>query len=341
MTKSDISPSQHLKRFFTFILDCLAYLALAALLYVPYMMQPILGVDKAILKERSSPALLQHHVDMLSVKLPHRAAAPDLIEPTAQYIYAEFSRFSDDVSFQNFEVDGETFKNIIVRFGPRSRQSPVYIIGAHYDSEQGNPGADDNASGVAGLLELARLFSRRPPQVPVELAAYALEEPPHFRTKSMGSFQHAKSLFDNNREVALMISLEMLGYYSDDPNSQKYPLPGMNLLYPDSGNFIALVGRLSDPFIMRKYKKAFTHSTDLPVYSMNAPTLLPGVDFSDHLNFWRFDFPAIMITDTAFYRNPHYHKTSDTLDTLDFERMAKAVDGVFGSIIYSEAFSSF
>lgn len=341
MTKSDISPGRYLKRFVTFILDCLAYLALAVLLYVLYMMQPIWGVDKAILKERSSPALLQHHVEMLSVKLPHRAPVPDLIEPTAQYIYAELSRFSDDVSFKNFEVDGETFKNIIARFGPRSDQSPVYIIGAHYDSEHGNPGADDNASGVAGLLELARLFSQRPPQVPVELAAYVLEEPPYFRTKSMGSFQHAKSLLDNNREVALMISLEMLGYYSDDPNSQKYPLPGMNLLYPDSGNFIALVGRLSDPFIMRKYKKAFTHSTDLPVYSMNAPALLPGVDFSDHLNFWRFDFPAIMITDTAFYRNPHYHKSSDTPDTLDFERMAKAVDGVFGSIIFSEAFSPF
>ena len=321
-----------LKRTALFLGEWLAYFAVVAVLAILFMMQPVWVGDRVSADSHSNPRILQRHVEMLSVKLPPREAVPDTLNIVAGYIYDELSQSSGDVSYQEFKVDGDTFRNVIAHFGPNDEQAPLYVIGAHYDSEEGNPGADDNASGVAGLLELARLFSLKPPTVPVELVAYALEEPPYFRTDAMGSFRHAKSLFEQHRTVGLMISLEMLGYYSDAAGSQGYPVPGMDVLYPDSGNFIALVGNLGEPLIMRKFKRAYARSTDLPAYSITAPGFVPGIDFSDHLNFWRFDFPAVMVTDTAFYRNANYHYASDTIDKLDFERMAKAVDGVFGAI---------
>lgn len=278
------------------------------------------------------PDALYRHVQQLSAKLPPRAASATALEPSARYIRTEFSKHSNDVSYQDFSDSGETFHNIIARFGPRDKAIPLYVIGAHYDSEGGNPGADDNASGVAALLELARLFSLYAPKVPVELVAFALEEPPYFRSEYMGSYIHASRLSKQHRDVALMIALECIGYYDDASHSQSYPLPKMELIYPDRGNFIALVGRLHDLLVMRRFKKEFARSTLIPVFSINAPAALPGIDFSDHLNYWKFDYPAIMVTDTAFYRNRNYHEFSDRIETLDFKQMAQVVDGIFGAI---------
>lgn len=183
---------------------------------------------------------------------------------------------------------------------------------------------------MAGLLELARLLGRSPPTRAVELVAYTLEEWPHFRTENMGSAWHARSMKAANRDVELMLSLEMIGYFSDEPGSQRFPFPVFGWLYPDQGNFIALVGKLEHFGLMRKAKAAMVGATTLPVRSINAPpTTLQGIDFSDHRNYWKESMPAIMVTDTAFLRNLNYHRQEDTAEKLDYARMAKVVQGIF------------
>ncbi len=191
------------------------------------------------------------------------------------------------------------------------------------------PGADDNASGEAGLLELARLLSKKPQSRAIELVAYTLEEDPHFGTQEMGSFRHARSLKESGREVQLMLSIEMIGYFADKANSQDYPAPGMSTLYGDRGNFIALVGNLSHFGVIRRAKALMLGVSDLPVISCNAPSNLQGIDSSDHMNYWNEGYPALMVTDTAYYRNPHYHRPTDTFDKLDYRRMAQVVQGVY------------
>jgi Zn-dependent M28 family amino/carboxypeptidase len=206
------------------------------------------------------------------------------------------------------------------------------VVGAHYDTAGPLPGADDNASGVAGLLELARLLGTTPPRIAVELVAFSLEEPPAFATPDMGSAVHAASLAAEGARVRLMICLEMIGYFSDRPRSQHFPAPGLGLIYPDVGNFIAVVGKLGQGAAVKRVRGAMRAATPLPVESITAPRLLPGVDLSDHRNYWDHGWDAVMITDTAMFRNPHYHEPSDTPDTLDFERMAQVVTGVHAAV---------
>jgi hypothetical protein len=207
------------------------------------------------------------------------------------------------------------------------------VVGAHYDVCGEQPGDDDNASAVAAVLELARLLERHRPDVAhrLELALWPLEEPPNFRTPAMGSAVHARRLADGEVPVGGMICLEMLGYFSDRPGSQSFPVPGMGLLYPSRGNFIAVVGNGPSWRLTREVKARMDGATELPVRSINAPALVPGVDFSDHFNFWRQGWKAVMITDTAFYRNPNYHQLTDTPDTLDYGRMARVVTGVYAA----------
>jgi Zn-dependent M28 family amino/carboxypeptidase len=235
------------------------------------------------------------------------------------------------------------FKNVIAHFGPV--QGPVIVVGAHYDShgdtqagaqdKRGHtpgshtPGADDNASGVAGLIELAYLLGAKPQTRSIELVAYSTEEPPHFRTEHMGSRWHAKSIKESGRELQLMITLEMIGYFSDAQNSQHYPVPGMAHLYSSTGNFAAIVGKLSHFGVTRRVKALMTGATDLPIFSINATPAIRGIDFSDHMSYWHYDLPALMITDTSFMRNPNYHLAGDTAEKLDYQRMSKVVQGVF------------
>jgi Zn-dependent M28 family amino/carboxypeptidase len=274
------------------------------------------------------PEILKRHVHELAVTFhPRSFDHPANLEAAGDYILAQFESAHAKTEIQNVEANSTTYRNIIAHYGPET--GPLIVIGAHYDSNADTPGADDNASGVAGLLELARLMSTNPPTRPVQLVAYTLEEPPFFRTNSMGSMWHARSLHDEKREVQLMISLEMIGYFRDESNSQKYPFSAFKLLYPDEGNFVALVGRLKDFGILHRVKTLFRNDSALRVISINAPTSLNGVDFSDHSSFWKYKMPAIMVTDTAFLRNPNYHGAGDTPDTLDYVRMAQVVQAVY------------
>ncbi|HTJ97501.1 MAG TPA: M28 family peptidase, partial [Rhodocyclaceae bacterium] len=269
---------------------------------------------------------LRQHVTYLSETLfPRSFDHPGKLRAASRYIQEQFVAAGATVVVQDVIVQDEKFNNVIARFGPATGK--LLVIGAHYDSHGDTPGADDNASGVAGLLELARLFAKHPPTQPVELVAYTLEEPPHFRTDDMGSVWHARSV--QGKPVEMMIALEMLGYFKDEEGSQSYPVAHMEKIYPTRGNFIGIVGRFSEWAEVRKLKAAMAGSSDLPVVSINAPPALPGVDFSDHRSYWAVDIPAVMVTDTAFFRNPNYHQAGDVAGNLDYVRMAKVVQGVF------------
>ena len=212
-------------------------------------------------------------------------------------------------------------------------------MGAHYDVCEEQPGADDNASGIAGLLAVAGLFQKYAPRLDyrIDFAAYTLEEPPVFRSESMGSYIHARSLHDAGVEIMGMACLEMIGYYTDAPKSQEYPLSLMKLFYPTRGDFIGVVGNFGSRRLTRHFKGALALTT-LPVESLTAPAFLPGVDFSDHLNFWKYGHPAVMITDTAFYRDPNYHAASDVIETLDFAKMQEVVKGLYWALINFQPF---
>lgn len=249
------------------------------------------------------------------------------LDDAAGYIEEKFSSLGLTVERQAFTYRGNTYWNIIG--AQKGHEKPILVIGAHYDTVVGTPGADDNASGVAVLLELARLSVHMRYKRPVRFVAFCLEEPPVFYTSRMGSFVYAKSLRDQGVQVYGMVSLEMLGYFSEEEDSQFYPFPLFRLCYPNKGNFIAFVGNLTSRAFTQDLKRAFKSVSDFPVESLNSPSIIPGVDFSDHRSFWKMGYQALMITDTAFYRNPHYHAPGDTCETLDYKKMAELVWGLY------------
>jgi Zn-dependent M28 family amino/carboxypeptidase len=312
----------------------LLVLALAAAIPLWLVTQPFVGAVPTRAPDVHL-ARLEEHVRVLSVDLhPRSLDLGSRLDEAADYIRDELSALGANVREQEVVASLRSSRNIIARFGPAT--GSLLVIGAHYDScsagfdaSGATPGADDNASGVAGLLELARLLAAAPPRQPVELVAYTLEEPPSFGSESMGSVWHARSLSATGQTVRLMVSLEMIGFFSDQQSSQSFPLSVMGAVYPTKANFIALVGRVGDFAETRRAKALMAGATDLPVVSMNAPRWLPGVDFSDHRSYWSEGFPALMITDTAFYRNANYHAAGDTHDTLDYARMAKVVQAAY------------
>ena len=254
------------------------------------------------------------------------------LDRVAEYIYDRFAAQGYRPVEQRFDVDGRSYKNILASYGPE--KAPRFVLGAHYDVCGDQPGADDNASAVAGLLAVAGLFKKHAPPIDfrIDFVAYTLEEPPVFRSKYMGSYIHAQSLHATGAKILGMVSLEMIGYYTEAPKSQEYPLPFMKIFYPTRGNFIGVVGNFSSRRLVNHFRDTLALS-DLPVESLKAPAILPGVDFSDHLNYWKFGYSAVMITDTAFYRNPHYHEPSDGIETLDFTKMAEVVKGLYWALL--------
>ena len=277
----------------------------------------------------SSARELERQVRKLSQEfVPRDWQHAGILDRAAEYLAEEFRRSNSQVSFQYFQAAGRSYRNVISEYRVAGDR-PAVIIGAHYDAEGDLPGADDNASGVAGLLELARLLAIHGPKQTTVLAAYALEEMPFFAGHDMGSAVHAAALRQAQQNVRLMIALEMIGYFSDQPDSQSYPLPVLSWLYPARGDFIAIVGTLNLSLATLTLKRALLESTRLPVYSINAPRNLPGVDFSDHRSFWENGYDAVMVTDTAFFRNRAYHTIQDTAERLDYERMAEVVTGVY------------
>ncbi|MGD0883922.1 MAG: M28 family peptidase [Thermodesulfovibrionales bacterium] len=247
----------------------------------------------------------------------------------ADFIEERFRACGCSVKRQPFSYGSGIYHNVIGEISSsHDAKDGILVIGAHYDTVVGTPGADDNASGIAGLLELARLTALSPHRRTVRFVAFSLEEPPVFMTSRMGSHVYARSLKDEGIPVFGMISLEMLGYYCDVNDCQYYPLSIFRWFYPEKGNYIAFVGNIASRSFTNKLKRSFASVSSLPLESLNGVSVIPGVDFSDHRSFWKFGFPAFMITDTAFYRNPNYHGPGDTPDTLDYQRMAELVAGL-------------
>lgn len=294
--------------------------------------QPVFFPSKRKPATPVDPERLKAHVRTLSENfVPRDWTNTENLDKTASYISDHFKRAKGDVSEQLFEASGITYKNVVAGFGPETEE--IVIVGAHYDAVSITPGADDNASAVAGLIELGYLIGETDLQTRVVLVSYPLEEPPNFGTESMGSAVHAASMKAEGKKIRIMICLEMIGYFVDSKGSQDYPVPALRLYYPSKGNFITVVGKIDQRPLVRRVKKAMISASRLPVCSINAPTAIPGIDFSDHRNYWKEGYQAVMITDTAFYRNPHYHTELDTWDTLDYERMAMTVRGVHAAVL--------
>jgi Zn-dependent M28 family amino/carboxypeptidase len=256
----------------------------------------------------------------------HREA--DKLEEAAQYISGQFASFGYQVTRQPFYFFGNTYCNVIAERTGASSPETILVVGAHYDTVRTTPGADDNASGVAGLLALARMLASTQISRTVRFAAFSLEEPPAHRTESMGSYHYARSLKAKHEKVEGMICLEMIGYFRDEPDSQRYPFPMSPSKFPLTGNYIAMVGNLNSRSFTQGSAQKFQSAVDLRVVTLNAPAIVFGIDFSDHWAFAQFGYKAFMVTDTAFYRNPHYHEPTDLPETLDYERMAKVVEGL-------------
>ncbi|MER3523548.1 MAG: peptidase M28 [Ignavibacteria bacterium] len=279
-------------------------------------------------------ARVRTRVETLTRVYPSRnGVAPHRLNATSEYIEAEFRRMGFAVQSQHFAVGRESFRNVFVEL-PGLSDSSMIIIGAHYDTVIGTPGADDNASGVAALFELAALLKDTSRERTLMLIAYANEEPPYFHSMHMGSRHHARSVKRAQRTIGLMIALEMIGY-AGETIPQMYPFPGMRLLgqYPAKGTFIGVVGNLRSRRHTRVVRDAMRAATTIEVESLVAPGFLPPLFLSDHASYWQEGFPAVMMTDTAFLRNPHYHRPSDTAETLNYRFLAEVICGVFAAVL--------
>jgi Zn-dependent M28 family amino/carboxypeptidase len=254
------------------------------------------------------------------------------LEGAAHYISEQFASFGYQVSRQPFVFGGNTYHNIIAERTGNSLPEVLLIIGAHYDSVSTTPGADDNASGIAGVLGLARALAGTQLARTIRFVAFALEEWPVYRSRNMASYHYAQSLKEKNEKVEGMICLEMIGFFCDREGCQRYPFPFMNKVFPKAGNFISMVGNLRSKSFTESVAKSFRQRTDLPVVTLNAPAIVIGIDFSDHWSFNKLGYQALMVTDTAFYRNPHYHGPTDLPDTLDYARMSNVVEGLTAAI---------
>jgi len=252
------------------------------------------------------------------------------LNSVASYIKEELKKVCDTTTYQNFIVNEEIYKNVIGSLGTQHKER--IIIGAHYDVAGDSEGADDNASGVVGLLELAKKLSKEDLKYRIDFVAYTLEEPPFFRTPQMGSYVHAKDLLDKKIPVKGMLCLESIGYFSDKPDSQTYPVPIMSLKYGKKGDFITVIQNETAKEFSNQVKTLMEKDPLLKTESFKGTTDLTGVDFSDHLNYWKFNYDAVMITNTAFFRNKNYHTNGDVMETLDLEKMSLVVEQLYQTI---------
>lgn len=310
-----------------FVLICL----LVILYYV--VVNPVSEPYDPELSVGADTEQLQKHVAFLTSVSPARSFENTAsLNLCADYISDHFDNLGLSPSRQHYSDDQYPFQNVLASYLPEKRERVV--LGAHYDVCGPFMGADDNASGVAGLLEIARLISKKKPNLEygIDFVAYSTEEPPYFRGNLMGSYVHAESISQNSMNVKLMVVLEMIGYFSDEPNSQKYPIGFLGKIYPTTANFIALVGRAKEFADIRNFKTSFKAAGNIDVRSINSPASFDGLDRSDHRNYWKFGMKALMVTNTSFYRNTHYHTDGDSPEILDFDKMKEVVNGTYHAI---------
>jgi hypothetical protein len=236
------------------------------------------------------------------------------------------------VAAEGYVVEGRTVRNLAAELPGASRPEEVVLVGAHYDSVDGSPGANDNASGVAALLEIARLLRETPPARTVRFVAFVNEEPPFFQTEAMGSRVHARAARGRGERIVAMLSLETLGYYTGEPGSQTFPTPLLRPFYPDRGDFVAFVGNLASRRLLRQAVAAFRRHAPFPCEGLSAPAWITGVDWSDQWSFWQEGYPALMVTDTALFRYPHYHGPGDLPGRLAYPQLARVTAGLAATV---------
>jgi hypothetical protein len=282
---------------------------------------------------QSSAKRLAAHVDMLAGEIGERNVfRPEALGRAAAYIREIWGQQGYAVVDHSYEARGIECANLEITRRGSERPSEMLLIGAHYDSVHGSPGANDNGSGVATLLELSRLMTAADPAISVRFVAFVNEEPPFFYWENMGSMVYAEAAKKRGDEIRLMISLETLGYYDSAPGSQHYP-PFFRFFYPNRANFVAWVSDFRSRRWLRRTVAAFKRSSDLPVESVAMFRSVPGISWSDHLGFWRQGYAALMVTDTALYRYPHYHTADDTPDKVDYGTLARVTDGLYGTVL--------
>jgi Zn-dependent M28 family amino/carboxypeptidase len=268
---------------------------------------------------------LRRDIEILCARGPRNTGSPESMRAAAAFIETSFIQSGYDVERHSYapETGGE---NVIAEVRG-TLTGEILVVGAHYDSVYDSPGADDNASGVAALLALARHFAGARLKKTVRFVAFANEEPPHFQTPAMGSFAYARRCHDRGERIAGMLCLESLGYFDPAPGSQLYP-PLMSLFYPDRGDFIGFAGNLASRRLVRRCVRTFRKHAQIAAQGAAVPELIRQIGWSDQWSFWQFGWPALMVTDTAPFRNPNYHRSSDTPETLDYERTARVVEGL-------------
>lgn len=315
-----------LLRILSAVIGILALAWLGAFVFVRQPMRPaVRQVEK-----RAEAQRLRAHVEVLARDLvPRDAGHPENLDRAAAYISRQFDLAGLAPELERYEARGGRYANVVARIGEGS--APL-VIGAHYDAfgEFGaNPGADDNASGVAGLLELARLIAGREIPGGLELVAFSTEEPPFFGSRQMGSAVHVDRMLADGRRPWGMVSLEMIGFFAE---RQPWPSALLAALYPARGDFVMLAGRRSDRALIRALKPGFLGGSAVPLVSYGGP-FIGGLDASDHVSFWDRGLSAVVLTDTSFLRNPHYHDALDTPASLDYSRMAGVVDGLANAVL--------
>ena len=282
-------------------------------------------------EERELAASLREHVTVIASR-EHNVYKLPMLEQAAQYIENAFDNAGYfPLGAQRFTVGDIPVRNIEAELKGGARASEIVVVGAHYDSVGGAVGANDNGSGVAAMLELARLARARRPARTLRFVAFVNEEPPFFKSEVMGSLRYARRAKERGENIVAMVSLETIGYYSDQAGSQRYPFP-LGFFYPSTGNFLAFVSDLGSRALMHEAIAAFRRHARFPSEGVAAPAFIPGVDWSDHWSFREAGYPALMVTDTAPYRYPHYHTAADTPDKLDYERLARVVSGLQGML---------
>jgi hypothetical protein len=280
-------------------------------------------------EERDLALRLRRHVEVIAHE-PHNLDQPGALARVADYIVQVLSQYGHRPERQIFEVQGQSVENIAVTVnasGPRPAERTI-VVGAHYDSFGQSPGANDNGSGTAAVIELVRLLSDLTTlRTRLILVLFVNEEPPYFQTLDMGSVRFAKLLAARGEPVAAMLSLETIGFYSDRPRSQRYPKP-LNLLFPSTASFIAFVAMPGSRGLLHSVVRAFRETTPFPSIGGVGPSLIPGIGWSDHWAFAEVGFPAVMVTDTALFRYPHYHLPTDTPDKIEYEKLARITKGL-------------
>jgi hypothetical protein len=318
-------------------LHALGLLALGVLVWVPASMLVMPGrsfhgpLPPPTDAERAVAQRLEAHVEVLAAQIgDRRIGAGDSLQRASDYLVSVLQPVGAGAGAriwkEDVAVQGGRAENIIVDLAGASA-APVVLVGAHYDTAPGTHGANDNASGVAALLELTRRFAANPLRRPLRLVFFANEEPPFFQEAGMGSTAHADNTHARGETIAAMLSLETIGYYTDRPDTQDYPWP-LSVLYPTTGNFIAFVGNWASRSLVRNALHSFRAKTSFPSEGAALPEVVPGVGWSDQWSFWRHDVPAIMITDTAVYRDPNYHTGTDRPSNIQFPLLARVVIGL-------------